>query len=150
MRLLEVLVADLELNVDDRGAGRRSVSVHRKRRKRLADELAHGGDVDVAGRRDHQIVCRVRVGEIGPEGAGIECPHRLGRPEDGPSQRMLWPEFGGKDLVDEVVGRVLDHFDLFEHDVLLATDIVVANAGFRSRSLSTSTARGRCSSSTLM
>ena len=36
---------------------------------------------------------------------------------------MVFPEALREQLVHEVVGRVLDHLDLFEHDLLLALDI---------------------------
>ena len=39
---------------------------------------------------------------------------------------MVRPEILGEQLVDEVVGRVLDHLDLFEDDLLLALDVVGA------------------------
>ena len=37
---------------------------------------------------------------------------------------MAFPEVLGEELVDEVVGRVLDHLDLFEDDLLLALDLL--------------------------
>ena len=37
---------------------------------------------------------------------------------------MVGPEILGEQLVDEVVGRVLDHLDLFEDDLLFALDVV--------------------------
>ena len=45
---------------------------------------------------------------------------RIGRPSG-----MALPEALGEQLVDEVVGRVLDHLDLFEDHLLLALDVVV-------------------------
>ena len=46
------------------------------------------------------------------------------RAQDGPPQRVPLPEALGEELVDEVVGRVLDHLDLFEDHPLLALDVV--------------------------
>ena len=37
---------------------------------------------------------------------------------------MILPEALREELVDEIVGRVLDHLDLFEDDLLLALDVV--------------------------
>ena len=37
---------------------------------------------------------------------------------------MPVPERLGEELVHEIVGRVLDHLDLFEDDLLLALDVV--------------------------
>ena len=37
---------------------------------------------------------------------------------------MPFPEVLREQLVDEIVGRVLDHLDLFEDDLLLALDLV--------------------------
>ena len=37
---------------------------------------------------------------------------------------MAVPVALGKDLVHEIVGRVLDHLDFLEHDLLFALDIV--------------------------
>ena len=42
---------------------------------------------------------------------------------------MILPEPLGEQLVDEVVGRVLDHLDLFDDDLLLALDVVAAERG---------------------
>ena len=36
---------------------------------------------------------------------------------------MVFPESLREELVDEVVGRVLDHLDLFDDDLLLALDV---------------------------
>ena len=71
----------------------------------------------------------------------VERRHRLRRAEDGPAERMLRPELLREHLVDEIVGRVLDHLDLFEDDALLASSMSAgANAGRMSMSLSRSIA----------
>ena len=48
---------------------------------------------------------------------------RLRPAEDGPAQRMVLPETLRKQLVHEVIGRVLDHLDLLEDHLLLAFDV---------------------------
>ena len=42
---------------------------------------------------------------------------------------MPFPEVLREQLVDEIVGRVLDHLDLFEDDLLLALDLLVGERG---------------------
>ena len=37
---------------------------------------------------------------------------------------MVLPEALREQLVDQIVGRVLDHLDLFEDDLLFALDVV--------------------------
>ena len=37
---------------------------------------------------------------------------------------MILPEALREKLVDQIVGRVLDHLDLFEHDLLFALDVL--------------------------
>ena len=46
------------------------------------------------------------------------------RAENRPAERMVLPESLREELVDEIVGRVLDHLDLFDDDLLLALDVV--------------------------
>ena len=45
-------------------------------------------------------------------------------PEDRPAERVPFPEMLREELVDEIVGRVLDHLDLFEDDLLLLVEIL--------------------------
>ena len=42
---------------------------------------------------------------------------------------MIFPESLSEELVDEVVGGVLDHLDLFDDDLLLALDVVGTEGG---------------------
>src|ERR1043166_6356181 len=46
------------------------------------------------------------------------------RPQDRPSQCMVFPEILGKDFVDEVIRIVLIHFDFFENNSALTFDIL--------------------------
>jgi hypothetical protein len=51
-------------------------------------------------------------------------------PRIGLPSGVVFPEILGEDLVDEVVGIVLIHFDFFENDAALAGDIVlIENVG---------------------
>ncbi len=54
----------------------------------------------------------------------VGCRHRLGRAKDGTPQRMIRPELLREHLVHQVVRRVLDHFDFFEHHTLLARNLL--------------------------
>ncbi len=57
---------------------------------------------------------------------------------------MVFPEVLGEDFVDEVVGIVLVHLDLFQNDAALAGDVgLVSKTGFSTRSLSTSMRDGQ-------
>ena len=78
--------------------------------------------LEVAGRRDDEVRGDVGVGEVAAKRRLVERRHRLRLAEDRPAEWMLRPEPAGEDLVDEIVGRVLDHLDLFEDDFLLALD----------------------------
>ena len=42
---------------------------------------------------------------------------------------MIFPESLSEELVDQIVGRVLDHLDLFDDDLLLALDVVGTEGG---------------------
>jgi hypothetical protein len=46
------------------------------------------------------------------------------RTENRSAERMAFPEMLREQLVDKIVGRVLDHLDFFEDDLLLALDFV--------------------------
>jgi len=63
------------------------------------------------------------------DGAGdavmVKGRQRLHRAEDRTAQRVIRPEVSDKDFVDEIVGRVFDHLDLFHHDVALAVEFTV-------------------------
>jgi hypothetical protein len=126
MTLLEVLVADENVRDDVR-----RLVLDRLRSRRQPLESAHDEvhDLlvrDVADRRDDQVGRRVGVAEIVPQPRAREPLHRLLRAENRTSERVVLPEVLGEHLVNQVVGRVLDHLDLFEDDLLLALDIVLA------------------------
>ena len=71
----------------------------------------------------------VGVAEIPAQKVGVERFHRLRPAENGATERVILPEALREQLVDEVVGRVLDHLDLFEDHLLLALDIVRTERG---------------------
>ena len=50
-------------------------------------------------------------------------PQALPRAQYGPTQGVLAPELLGEEIVDQVVGVVLDHLDLFQDDSALLFDV---------------------------
>src|SRR2546422_7368424 len=46
------------------------------------------------------------------------------RAEDRASERMALPELCGEEVMDQVVGRVLHHLDLLEHNRLFALELL--------------------------
>ena len=83
-----------------------------------------GAVFEVADGDDDEIARDVRIGKVASDGFGVERRHAVGRAQYRPPERMPAPETFGKELVDEIVGRVLDHLDLFEDDLLLALDLL--------------------------
>ena len=106
----------------------RRIAARRRHRRQPAEPLHHQvADalvLDVADRHDDQVRRDVGAAEEIQEDVAIEGRDRLGRAEDRPAQRVPVPEPLREELVDEVVGRVLDHLDLFEDHLLLALDVV--------------------------
>ena len=56
--------------------------------------------------------------------AGVSACTLSARAQDGLAQRVIAPEALREQLVDQIVGRVLDHLDLFEDHLLLALDVL--------------------------
>ena len=123
MALLEVLGADEHVgsggwrDVGDGRAARRDVG------EGPLDQRADLRMLEVADRGDDEVRRDVGVGEVAAQRGLIEGRHRVGLTENRPAERVIGPEPAGEQLVDEVVGRVLDHLDLFEDDLLLALDL---------------------------
>ena len=61
----------------------------------------------------------------------LECLDRVAGAQDGPAQRMVFPEILGEDFVDEVVGTVLVHFDFFQNHPALAGNVVGGESGIQ-------------------
>ena len=55
-----------------------------------------------------------------------ERPNRLAGAKNGAAERVAFPEMLGEQLVYQVVGRVLDHLDLFDDHLFLALDVFLA------------------------
>ncbi|MGC4082944.1 MAG: hypothetical protein QM736_12745, partial [Vicinamibacterales bacterium] len=90
----------------------------------LIHEPTHVRMIQIADGRDDQILRRVRVAEVRTERLGRERFDGLARAQDGTPEWMVFPEPLREDLVDEIVRRVLDHLDLFDHDFLLTLDVL--------------------------
>ena len=123
--LLELFPANLDHRRDDRsglvggGTGVRRVD------ERGFQQLAHPIVIEVSDRDHHEIRRDVGLREIVAQRFLIEGADARRRAENRPPERMVVPETLGEQLVDQVVGRVLDHLDLFEDDLLLALDVFV-------------------------
>ena len=94
------------------------------RAERLFDHGAQLRVLEVACRRDDQVAADVGAPEVRQQHVAGEAPDRLGRAENRPAERVVAPVLLGEQLVDEIVGSVLDHLDLFEDHLLLALDLV--------------------------
>ena len=71
------------------------------------------------------------------------------RAENWPAERVPLPERLREDLVHEVVGRVLDHLDFFEDDLLFALDVDLVKGGSQDDVRQDVDGDGTCSSRTL-
>ena len=80
----------------------------------------------VPGGRHQQVGRRVHAGVIAADHVLVEALHRLRRAQNRLAQRVVFPEIGREDLVDQVVGAVRLHLDLFQDDALFLLDILVA------------------------
>ena len=121
--LLELFVANHDLRNDVR---RSAVLLHagdRHRSERLLERLTQLRVLEVAGGRDNDVLGRVGAAEMVAQPLLCQRLDALFGAEDGPSQRMPFPERLRENLVHEIVGRVLDHLDLFEDHFLFAVDV---------------------------
>src|SRR5882724_6018139 len=87
--------------------------------------------LQVAGsREDHVRRCEVRCIKV-EDRLLREGGDGLRGSEDGASEWIVLPEVLGKDLVDEVIGVVFIHLDLFEDDGLFALDVPRGEGGMQ-------------------
>ncbi len=98
------------------GAARGSVAPRIEER----DELVVA---DVARRREHDLVVLVGTPVVAGERPLRDARDHLGGADHGASERMRAEHGLGREVVDEVVRRVLDHRDLLEHDLALGVDV---------------------------
>ena len=78
---------------------------------------------DVAGRREHDPLALVRAAVVARERATRDARDDRGVADHRPAERMCAEDRLRREVVDEVVRRVLDHRDLLEHDLALRVDV---------------------------
>ena len=78
---------------------------------------------DVPGRREHDLLRLVRAAVVAGERAPRDGRDDVGAADHRPSERVRAEDRLGRDVVDEVVRRVLHHRDLLEHDLALRVDV---------------------------
>ena len=103
------------------GGGERAEVLGDLRDEGVVVEVPGGGEDHVA--RGEAAGVEVEDDLLGEAGDG------LGGAEDGAAEGVALPEVLGEGLVDEVVGVVLVHLDLFEDDALLAGDVLGGEGG---------------------
>ena len=93
------------------------------RRDEPLGELDDALVVEVAGGADDDVGARVAGPVVGVDVGDRDRGDHLGLPEHAPAQRVLAEDGAGEDVVDAVLGLVLVHRDLLEHDVALGVDV---------------------------
>ena len=83
--------------------------------------------LEIADRHHDEVAGDVGVLEVLRERLASERVHAVGRAENGAPERMAAPEAFRENLVDQIVGGVLDHLDLFENDFFLFLDVVLGH-----------------------
>ena len=101
-------------------------AVGRQRLEMLAHQLHQRIVRQVPRRGDQQIGGRVHGPVIIADHLAVEALHRLARAQDGLAQRMILPEVGREDFVDQVIRAVRLHLDFFQDDALFLVDVFIA------------------------
>src|SRR5215471_12100781 len=129
MCLLEVLVYHAALDLGT-GTGLMEIAFPaRQLAEILGNHIDESRVLDAAGAGYDKIGRSVNGAEIVGNAVVIEGRERFRSTKDGAAERMIGPEARYKDLVDEIVGGVLDHVDFFEDDIALAVELVVREQG---------------------
>src|SRR5207249_6035585 len=89
-----------------------------------ADRVDERGVVHLPGGGDDQSIGAIACDEQRQAGVAVEARDARARATDRRPERVLAPVLLVEEIVDEVVGRVLDLRDLLEHDLTLARDVV--------------------------
>ncbi len=79
---------------------------------------------DVAGGGDHQMIRREPISEAHTERVAMEPANCFRCAENRPAERMLRPEATGENFVEEILGVVQVHLDLFEDHLALFPNVV--------------------------
>ncbi len=85
--------------------------------------------VEVAGGGEDHVFRGEAAAVVVEDGLLREAGDGLDGAEDGPAEGVILPEVLGEGLVDEVVGVVLVHLDLFEDDALFAFEVGLGELG---------------------
>ena len=111
------------------GARRGVIAAGGERGEVLGDLGDEGVVVEVAGGGEDHVARGEAAGVVVEDDLLVEAGDGLDGAEDGAAEGVALPEVLGEGLVDEVVGVVLVHLDLFEDDALLAGDVVGGEGG---------------------
>src|SRR5215831_10988259 len=125
MCLLEVLVYYAALYLGT-GTGLMKVAFAARQRAEVSgDHIDERSVLDAAGAGYYKVGRSVNGAEIVGNAVVIEGCERFSGSKDRAAEWMIGPEVRYKDLVDEIVGRVLDHVYFFKDDIALAVELLV-------------------------
>jgi len=96
----------------------------RDRLERLADGVGQALVLEVARRGDHEVRRLVGVAEVLDQHREVHARHRATGSLDRPAEGVVPPERLAEDVVHQLVGRVVDHLDLFVDDLALLLDFL--------------------------
>ena len=122
--LLERLVDDVDPGLHDRRRIRAPRGGAGEAVEAPVEEVHDPVVGDVARDRDHDPRRHVLLAEVGEHRVAVVAAHGLTRAEDRAPEGVALPELPGEEVVDQVVGRVLHHLDLLEHDRLFALELL--------------------------
>ncbi len=83
----------------------------------------------VPGGCDDEIGGRIRIAVVILHHLAIKALDGVARTQDRLAERMVLPEIRGEDLMHEIIGIVLVHFEFFEDHALFLDHIVFAEKG---------------------
>ena len=79
--------------------------------------------LEVARRGDDDVARAVRLAVVRRERAATHGRDHTCAPDHRPAERVAAEDGLGQEVVDEILGRVLHHRDLLEHDLALGVDV---------------------------
>ena len=126
--LLEDLVHDVDAGVQHRGRAAPGDGLAPEVLEARGEQVHHPRWIRMPRRRHHDVRGGVLLLEVAQDRLPPEAPDRVRGAEDRPPERVVSPDPLGEEVVDEIVGRVLHHLDLLEHDRLLLLDVVLGEA----------------------
>src|SRR5208337_2104248 len=130
---MDLLQIALGFETDGRACGRRGIFPRRtdglQTAKFLFNQFENLLVGDVAGRGDENVVWRKPVLEAAAQGFAVEIAHGFRSAEDGAAERVFRPKAAGEDVVEQVLGIVQVHLDLFQNNLALLVDVVGIELG---------------------